>query len=82
MFATLISGLLLESVLPWWPIMAGLGLGVLAVLMEVFASRKGWLLPSMALAVGIYLPAVLGTGILIGSAVPLRRRVPARAADQ
>ncbi len=67
MFATLISGLLLESVLPWWPIMAGLGLGVLAVLMEVFASRKGWLLPSMALAVGIYLPAVLGTGILIGA---------------
>lgn len=67
MFATLISGLLLESVLPWWPIMFGLGLGVLAVLMEVVAGKKGWILPSMALAVGIYLPAAIGTGILIGA---------------
>ncbi|MFT7667539.1 MAG: putative OPT family oligopeptide transporter [Planctomycetota bacterium] len=67
MFSTLISGLLLESVLPWWPIMCGLGLGVLAVLMEVFATRKGWMLPSMALAVGIYLPGAIGTCILMGA---------------
>jgi len=67
MFSTLISGLLLESVLPWWPIFFGLGLGVLAVGMEVVAGKRGWMLPSMALAVGIYLPAAIGVGILIGA---------------
>lgn len=67
MFSTLISGLLLKSVLPWWPILFGLGLGVLAVLMEIFATKKGWMLPSMALAVGIYLPGAIGTGILVGA---------------
>jgi len=67
MFATLIDGLLLESQLPWYPIFAGLGLGVLAVGLEVFATKKGWMLPSMALAVGIYLPAAIGVGILAGA---------------
>jgi putative OPT family oligopeptide transporter len=67
MFATLITGLLLESQLPLWPICAGLGLGLLAVLMEIFATKKGWMLPSMALAVGIYLPGAIGTGILVGA---------------
>ena len=67
MFATLITGLLLESDLPWWPIGFGVGLGVLAVGMEIFATRKGWMLPAMAMAVGIYLPAAIGSGILIGA---------------
>jgi putative OPT family oligopeptide transporter len=67
MFSTLISGLLLENELPWWPIAFGLGLGVLAVAMEIFTSRKGWMLPAMALAVGIYLPGAIGTGILVGA---------------
>ena len=67
MFATLITGLLLESQLPWGPIGIGVAIGVAAVAMDIAGSKKGIQLPSMALAVGIYLPAYLGVGILIGS---------------
>lgn len=68
MFATLIDGLMLsDEPLPWMPITWGLGVGVAAVLMEILGSKKGLQLPSMALAVGIYLPPYLGVGILIGS---------------
>jgi len=67
MFSTLIEGLLLDSNLPLVPIYFGLGLGVLAVLMEITATKRGMMLPSMALAVGIYLPAAIGVGILIGA---------------
>jgi uncharacterized oligopeptide transporter (OPT) family protein len=67
MFATLVTGLLLEQNLPWWPIFAGLGLGALAVLLEIGAHKKGLMLPAMALAVGIYLPGAIGTGILLGA---------------
>ncbi len=68
MFATLINGLLLEQNVPVRPILIGLVLGVFAVGMEVGATRQGLQLPAMALAVGIYLPAALGIGILIGAA--------------
>lgn len=68
MFATLIEGLLLDSQLPWWPILIGLAVGALTVVMEIAGSRRGLQLPAMALAVGIYLPADLGIGILIGAA--------------
>lgn len=67
MFSTLIEGLLLDSNLPMVPIYFGLGLGVLAVLMEIFGASVKLMLPAMALAVGIYLPAYLGMGILIGA---------------
>lgn len=67
MFATLVDGLLLESRLPWYPIGAGLALGLVTVLLEVVASKRGLMLPAMALAVGIYLPAAIGTGILTGA---------------
>lgn len=67
MFATLINGLLLEADVPWYPIMVGLAVGAAAVLMEIAGDKKGVQLPSMALAVGIYLPAYLGVGILIGA---------------
>ena len=67
LFATLIQALLLESQLPLAPICAGLVLGVIAVGIEIWGDRKGVLLPSMALAVGIYLPPYLGFGILIGA---------------
>ncbi|MEZ6019097.1 MAG: OPT/YSL family transporter [Planctomycetota bacterium] len=67
MFATLIDGLLLQSALPWKPIYIGLGIGVLAVAMDILAGKRGLQLPSMALAVGIYLPPSLGVGILIGA---------------
>ncbi|QDU67074.1 OPT/YSL family transporter [Engelhardtia mirabilis] len=67
MFATLVDGLLLERDLPWYPIAIGIGLGLVAVLGEILGARRGLQLPAMALAVGIYLPAVLGVGILIGA---------------
>jgi putative OPT family oligopeptide transporter len=67
MFATLVEGLLLESQLPWSPIQAGLVVGLGAVAMELIGGRRGLMLPSMALAVGIYLPAFIGLGILIGA---------------
>ncbi|MEZ5974505.1 MAG: OPT/YSL family transporter [Planctomycetota bacterium] len=67
MFARLIDGLLLQSALPWKPIYIGLGIGVLAVAMDILAGKRGLQLPSMALAVGIYLPPSLGVGILIGA---------------
>ena len=67
MFSTLIQGLLLESKLPWYPICVGLAIGLLAVIMEIAAARRKIMLPSMALAVGIYLPGYLGVGILIGA---------------
>lgn len=79
MFATLISGLLLESELPWYPITIGLGVGGLAVVMDVLGGKRGLQLPSMALAVGIYLPSYLGIGILIGS---LCRFVAERGSSQ
>jgi putative OPT family oligopeptide transporter len=67
MFATLITGLLIDQNLPWGPISVGLAVGAFAVALDVLAGRRGVQLPSMALAVGIYLPAYLGIGILIGA---------------
>ena len=67
MFATLVDGLLLQETLPWPPIMLGLLVGIVAVGMDILAGKRGLQLPAMALAVGIYLPAYLGIGILIGS---------------
>jgi len=66
-FATLVEGLLLESELPWYPILAGLGIGLVAVLLELGMRARGKSMPSMALAIGVYLPSALGIGILIGS---------------
>lgn len=67
MFATLVQGLLIEDQLPWYPITIGLGIGVLAVAVDFVGGRFGQQLPAMALAVGIYLPADTGVGILIGA---------------
>jgi len=67
MFATLVNGLLLESKLPWTPILIGTALGAFAVGMEILGSKRKIQLPAMALAVGIYLPAAIGIGILIGA---------------
>jgi putative OPT family oligopeptide transporter len=67
LFANLIDALLLSGELPWQPIAVGLALGVLAVIVEVLGAKRGLLLPSMALAVGIYLPVFLGVGILLGA---------------
>ena len=67
MFATLVDGLLLQETLPWSPILLGLLVGAVAVAMDIIAGKRGLQLPAMALAVGIYLPAYLGIGILFGS---------------
>jgi uncharacterized oligopeptide transporter (OPT) family protein len=67
LFATLVNGLLLESRVPLRPILFGLAIGLVAIAMEWVGERRGRQLPSMALAVGIYLPPYLGVGILIGS---------------
>jgi putative OPT family oligopeptide transporter len=67
MFATLIDGLLLKGELPWWPIAIGAVVGVGAVALEIAATRRGMQMPSMALAVGIYLPPYIGVGILLGA---------------
>jgi putative OPT family oligopeptide transporter len=67
LFAKLIDALLLSGELPWQPIAVGLGLGVVAVGVEILGAKRGLLLPSMALTVGIYLPAYLGVGILLGA---------------
>lgn len=67
MFATLIDGLLLSAEVPWYPILLGLAVGLMAVGMEIVGEKRDVQLPSMALAVGIYLPPYLGVGILIGA---------------
>jgi uncharacterized oligopeptide transporter (OPT) family protein len=67
MFATLVDGLLLQKNLPWTPILIGSVLGVFAVGMEIAGAKRKVQLPAMALAVGIYLPAAIGIGILIGA---------------
>ena len=67
MFATLIDGLVLRDDLPWAPVAVGVVLGALAVAADHLARRRGRQVPSMALAVGIYLPAYLGVGILLGA---------------
>ena len=67
-FATVLKSLFLQSDIPWGPVMAGAGVGVVAVIVEIIGRRKGMLLSSLAMAVGIYLPSVIGTGMLIGAA--------------
>lgn len=67
MFATLIEGLLFTRSLPWSPISAGLIVGLGAVAVEHVGRKRNVSLPSMALAVGIYLPGYLGIGILLGA---------------
>lgn len=67
MFATLIDGLLIESSLPVYPILIGLVIGVAAVALDIVGGKRKVQLPAMALAVGLYLPASLGVGILVGA---------------
>merc|ERR1712187_226338 len=61
------DGLLLQDSLPWSPIVIGVGIGVVAVTLDIIAGKFGVQLPAMAFAVGIYLPAYLGVGILVGT---------------
>merc|ERR1712187_144862 len=61
------DGLLLQDSLPWSPIVVGVGIGVVAVIFDIIAGKFGVQLPAVAFAVGIYLPAYLGVGMLIGT---------------
>ena len=67
MFAGLFDAILLQGDIPIAPVLVGLLVGVVAVGTEVIAKKKGIMLPAMALAVGIYLPAHVGIAILVGA---------------
>lgn len=66
-FATVLKSLFIQSDIPLMPVLAGTGLGLLAVIVEIIGKKKGIILSSLAFAVGIYLPSYIGTGILLGS---------------
>ncbi len=66
-FATVLQSLFIDAEIPLKPVLAGFGLGIIAVAIEAFGKRKGIILSSLAFAVGIYLPSYIGTGILLGS---------------
>mmetsp|Transcript_19738 Transcript_19738/g.50525 ORF Transcript_19738/g.50525 Transcript_19738/m.50525 type:complete len:276 (+) Transcript_19738:2-829(+) len=67
MFATLVDGLLISRSIPVVPVCVGLAIGGVAVAADVLVSRHGMRAPALALAVGTYLPAELGAGILVGA---------------
>jgi len=67
LFSTIIQGIIVNEVIPWYPVFIGLAIGVTAVIIEVVAARKGQMLPAMAFAVGLYLPPQLGVGIVWGA---------------
>jgi putative OPT family oligopeptide transporter len=66
-FSTVLQSLFLEEEIPRGPVMAGAALGILAVLIETVGRARGVILSSLAFAVGIYLPSVIGTGIILGA---------------
>ncbi|MDF1799954.1 MAG: OPT/YSL family transporter [Planctomycetota bacterium] len=67
MFAGLFDAILLNGEVPMTPVLIGALIGVVAIATEVIAKGKGIMLPAMALAVGIYLPAHVGIAILVGA---------------
>ena len=67
-FATVLQSLFdPDSPVPWGPVGAGAALGCVAVGLEMFGRSRGMILSSLAFAVGIYLPAEMGIGILLGN---------------
>ena len=66
-FATVLDSLFLAGETPWGPIGVGAVLGLVAVGVEAAGKARGVILSSLAFAVGIYLPSVIGTGILLGA---------------
>ena len=53
--------------IPWKPVGVGAMLGCFAVAVEIVGRKRGTILSSLAFAVGIYLPAMMGIGILMGN---------------
>jgi putative OPT family oligopeptide transporter len=66
-FATVLQSLFLDAEIPLGPVLVGAVLGLVAVAIESVGKRRGVILSSLAFAVGIYLPSVIGTGIMLGS---------------
>ena len=67
-FGTVLTSLFDPSqAIPWGPVGVGALLGIIAVAIEIFGRKNGMILSSLAFAVGIYLPAVMGIGILTGN---------------
>ena len=56
-----------DQAIPWGPVAAGAVLGCAAVGIEIAGRLRGMILSSLAFAVGIYLPADMGIGILMGN---------------
>ena len=69
MFAGVFEAVLIDRSLPIKPISIGAAIGLGAVLLELLGKKRGLILPAMALAVGIYLPADMGIAILVGSMI-------------
>ena len=69
MFAGVFEAILIDQSLPIKPISIGAAIGIGAILLEILGKKRGLILPAMALAVGIYLPADMGIAILVGSLI-------------
>ncbi|MFT4711446.1 MAG: putative OPT family oligopeptide transporter [Bacteroidia bacterium] len=67
MFASVFDAILISKEVPLMPVLIGALVGVGAILLEIVGKAKGVILPAMAFAVGIYLPADVGIAILIGT---------------
>lgn len=65
-FASVLRALFYDGKIPVLPILVGTALGLVAIAIESWGKKRGQILSSLAFAVGIYLPAVIGTGILLG----------------
>jgi len=66
MFASVLEAILIDGHVPLKPVLWGAVIGVISVGLEVLGKLRGVMLPAMAFAVGIYLPAHVGIAILIG----------------
>ncbi|MCD4657482.1 MAG: OPT/YSL family transporter, partial [Planctomycetes bacterium] len=66
-YSGILSALFISENIPWTPVLIGIGFGFAAVVTELIGKTKGLILSSLAFAVGIYLPSVIGIGIMIGA---------------
>ncbi len=66
-YATVLQTLFLQGQVPMGPVMVGIGLGFVAIAVEILGKRRGLILSSLAFAVGIYLPSVISTGMALGA---------------
>jgi uncharacterized oligopeptide transporter (OPT) family protein len=63
-----LKSLFLDAQIPWGPVGTGALLRLGAVALDGWGKRKGYTRSSLAFAVGIYLPSIIGTGIMLGAA--------------